>query len=165
MKKRNLKEKIVLTAVIFSVLALFAVTHTLTAEKIKVKEEPTTIQIIVKAVTTTEATTVEQTPTNSPKKGTLGVFKITGYTPSCEHCCGKSDGITASGAKAVTGKTAAMNRADMRALGIEYGDKIYIDGIGERVVQDTGCGKGVIDVACENHEECYKVTGFYQVEF
>ena len=94
----------------------------------------------------------------------LGTFKITGYTPTCSHCCLKSDGIGSSGRKIEVGKSVAMNRQDMKKHGFKYGDKIYIVGIGERVIEDTGCKQGVIDVACDSHESCYKVTGLYEVE-
>lgn len=113
--------------------------------------------------------TTKEAPTMENVEKVIGVipfgeFYITGYTPTCEHCCGKSDGITSSGVEAVAGITVAMHLNDMELLGIEYGDKIYIEGIGERVVEDTGCRQGVIDVACESHEECYKVTRYATVE-
>lgn len=107
---------------------------------------------------------VSETTEESPKMIPLGNFYITGYTPTCSHCCGKSDGIGASGRKIKPGKSVAMNRTDMKALDLEYGDKIYIPGIGERVIEDTGCKQGVIDVACDSHESCYKITGHYQVK-
>ena len=94
----------------------------------------------------------------------FGEFYITGYVPVCEHCCGKTDGITASGVEALAGRTVAMHQSDMVALGVRYGDKIYIEGVGERVVEDTGCSQGVIDVACESHDDCYKVTRYSTVE-
>ena len=114
-------------------------------------------------------TTVKETSTVENVEEVIGVipfgeFYITGYTPTCEHCCGKSDGITASGVEATVGKTVAMHRIDMSILGIEYGDRIYIEGIGERVVEDTGCRQGVIDVACASHEDCYKMTRYATVE-
>lgn len=105
----------------------------------------------------------EPEPEPVEKETLIGNFKITGYDAHCEHCCNKSDGITASMTKAEVGRTVAMNRTDMKKLGISYGDTIYIDGIGERVVEDTGCGQGVIDVVCLNHAECYKITGNYNV--
>lgn len=113
--------------------------------------------------------TVKEAPTVENVEEVIGVipfgeFYITGYTPTCEHCCGKSDGVTASGVEALVGRTVAMHQTDMNNLGIEYGDSIYIEGIGERVVEDTGCRQGVIDVACENHEDCYKVTRYATVE-
>ena len=60
------------------------------------------------------------------------MYLITAYCP-CVKCCGKSNGITASGVKAKQGVTVA---ADTNKL--PFGTKIYIDGIGERVVQDRG---------------------------
>ncbi len=127
----------------------------------KTEEVETTTEVTTE--TTTETTTVIET-TTEPKNIPLGTFYITGYTPTCSHCCGKSDGIGASGRKIVIGKSVAMNRADMRKYNLEYGDKIYISGIGERVIEDTGCGQGVIDVACDSHESCRKITRYYQVE-
>lgn len=58
-------------------------------------------------------------------------YVITAYCP-CAKCCGKNDGITASGVKAVEGVTVAMDKS------IPFGTKIYIDGVGERIVQDRG---------------------------
>ncbi len=98
-----------------------------------------------------------------PQYVPIGEFKITGYNATCSHCCGKSDGITASMTKAKVGITCAMNRSDMKKLGLEYGDKILIDGLGDRIIEDTGCAEGVIDIVCANHEECYKITGMYQI--
>lgn len=77
-----------------------------------------------------------------------GVYKITAYCP-CKKCCGKSDGITASGEKAVEGVTVAMDKS------IPFGTKIYIDGVGERIVQDRGGAiKGNrIDLYFDSHQE------------
>lgn len=86
----------------------------------------------------------------------LGTYSVTGYDPMCAHCCGKADGITASGEKAVCGVTAAVK-------GIPFGTRILIDGLGEYIVQDRGVGDGVIDVACDGHEACYAVTGMREV--
>lgn len=113
--------------------------------------------------------TVKEAPTVENVEEVIGVlpfgeFYITGYTPTCEHCCGKSDGIASSGVEVVVGRTVAMHLNDMELLGIEYGDRIYIEGIGERVVEDTGCRQGVIDVACESHDDCYKMTRYATVE-
>lgn len=77
-----------------------------------------------------------------------GVYKITAYCP-CKKCCGKSDGITASGVKAIEGITVAMDKS------IPFGTKIYIDGVGERIVQDRGGAiKGnKIDLYFDSHQE------------
>ena len=82
----------------------------------------------------------------------LGTYKLTAYCP-CKKCTGKSPShkaykITASGATAVEGITVAMK-------GIEFGTRIYIEGVGERIVQDRGVGENVIDIYCELHNDCF----------
>ncbi len=165
------KRILIRTAVRFSILAvLVSLTihqYTLIGE---IKNENRALLELVLAI---EKKTVETEPVvleveTEPKTEDeafiyIGDFKITGYDPKCAHCCGKSDGITASMTNATVGKTVAMNKADMRKYGIEYGDTIIIDGLGERTVEDTGCGEGVIDVVCGSHSECYKITGNYRV--
>lgn len=84
-----------------------------------------------------------------------GEFWTTGYD-ICIECCGKLDGITASGAKAIVGTTVA---ADWSVL--PNGTIIEIEGIGRRVVQDKGGAiKGKkLDILVNNHAEAYQVTG------
>lgn len=77
----------------------------------------------------------------------VGTFQITGYTLDPSECGWevghKNYGVTSSGKKAVAGVTVA---ADWKVL--PKGTTIYIEGIGKRVVQDTGSAvKGnIIDV-------------------
>lgn len=71
-----------------------------------------------------------------PKDAGNNKYVITAYC-ACYDCCNKRPtdkgyGITASGEKAVQGVTVAMNKS------IPFGTKIYIDGVGERIVQDRG---------------------------
>ena len=61
----------------------------------------------------------------------IGKYKITYYC-ACKQCCGKTDGITASGIKAQEGITVAADTS------IPFGTRIYIKGIGWRTVQDRG---------------------------
>ena len=85
-----------------------------------------------------------------------GSYQIYGYD-TCARCCGKTDGITASGTVATVGRTCASND-------FPFGTVLYIDGIGERVVEDRGgMAHGVIDVLCEDHPACYAITGKYDV--
>ena len=74
-------------------------------------------------------------------------YVITAYC-HCAKCCGKSDGITASGIMAVEGITVAMDKS------MPFDKKIYIDGVGERIVQDRGGAiKGNrIDLYFDNHQ-------------
>lgn len=86
----------------------------------------------------------------------LGTYKVVGYDPYCPHCCPRADGITASGVKAAIGRTCAME-------GFPFGTRIYIDGLGEFVVEDRGVKGNMIDIACEDHAACYAITGTYEV--
>ena len=73
---------------------------------------------------------------------------LTAYCP-CVKCCGKSDGITASGTQATAGRTVAV---DTRL--IPYGTEISIDGK-TYIAEDCGGKiKGyTIDVFFDSHEE------------
>lgn len=88
----------------------------------------------------------------------LGQFKITGYD-TCSRCCGKTDGVTASGTQATVGRTCAAGKD------LPFGTRLYIEGIGERIVEDRGGGVNGehIDVLCQDHAQCYEITGWYEV--
>ena len=93
-------------------------------------------------------------------KELLGTFRITAYC-SCKKCCGKwadnrPNGIVygASGAELVAGVSVASP--------LPFGTEIYIDGLGEYVVQDRLAkwvvekyGENLIDVYFDNHEEAW----------
>ena len=74
----------------------------------------------------------------------LGHFKLTAYCP-CVKCCGKSDGITASGTKATAGRTVAMG-------GVPLGTKISINGK-IYTVEDRGTVYGHVDIFFNSHGE------------
>lgn len=75
-------------------------------------------------------------------------FTATGYCP-CSQCCGKSNGMTASGNKAKAGVTVAM------PSNYSFGTKIEIKGMGTYIVQDRGGAiKGnKIDIFFNTHQE------------
>jgi peptidoglycan hydrolase CwlO-like protein len=73
----------------------------------------------------------------------LGRFKLTAYCP-CESCCGKADGITASGTKATQGRTVAMG-------GVPLGTKLNINGT-IYVVEDRGTVYGHVDIFKNSHQ-------------
>ena len=79
------------------------------------------------------------------------LVEATAYCP-CVKCCGKSDGITATGVKAKANHTIA---ADPKIL--PYGTEILCS-MGEFVVED--CGGGIkgnqIDIFFDTHEEALK---------
>lgn len=82
----------------------------------------------------------------------LGTYRITGYDPHCSHCCGKTDGITASGRQAEFGVTAGCNS-------LPLGTEVYIEGYGFYRIDDTGgMSNNVIDIAAPSHDVCYTLT-------
>lgn len=101
---------------------------------------------VAETTTATETTTIIETTTEPPRN--IMTVTATAYCP-CVKCCGKSDGITASGVKAVQGVTVATDKS------LPFGTKIYIEGVGERIVQDRGGSiKGNrIDIYFDSHEE------------
>lgn len=93
-----------------------------------------------------------------PEMEYVGRYRITGYD-ICVQCCGKTDGVTASGAIATVGRTVAASSE------FAFGTRLYIEGIGYRVVEDRGgaIGSGRLDVLCHDHDECYAITGWRDV--
>lgn len=90
----------------------------------------------------------ESKPEFEPELKSLGRFKLTAYC-ACSKCCGKSDGITASGTKAKQGRTIAV---DPKL--IPYGTKVVING---RTYVAEDCGGSIkqnrIDVFFNNHKD------------
>ena len=87
-----------------------------------------------------------------------GAFSCTAYcAEEYAHICGEGHGITSSGAKVQPGVTVA---ADTSVL--PYGTVVYIEGVGLRVVQDTGGAvKGnKLDVAVNTHAEALSWSGW-----
>ncbi len=107
-------------------------TETITVEK-PVEQQPKVIQETKK----------------EPERKFIGTYTVYAYCP-CEKCCGKRTGITASGTKATQGRTIAST--------LPFGTKVYIEGIGERISEDTGSAiKGKkIDLFMNSHEAALK---------
>ena len=77
----------------------------------------------------------------------LGTYKITAYC-GCEKCCGKTDGITASGTHVTAGRTIAAPPE------IPFGTQLMINGHIYTVEDRGGAIKGNrIDIYFESHEE------------
>jgi 3D (Asp-Asp-Asp) domain-containing protein len=90
-----------------------------------------------------------ESTSSAPSDGYLGTYRCTGYVATGNAC--------ASGVMPESGVTIASNSLPM-------GTRVYIEGIGERVVQDTGgMGNGVIDVFVDSTSEAYALTGDYEV--
>jgi hypothetical protein len=88
---------------------------------------------------------------DAPTSTYIGDYYITGYNPYDAKQCGKADGITASGKLVTIGKTISMK-------GVSFGTRIYIQGLGEYIVEDRGVRAGCIDVACADNASCYAIT-------
>jgi 3D (Asp-Asp-Asp) domain-containing protein len=101
---------------------------------------------IVRVNKSTEEKETKSTPTYTAME-----IVATAYCP-CVKCCGKSDGITATGARARANHTVA---ADPNIL--PYGTEILC-GMGEFVVED--CGGNIkgnrVDFFFDSHEEALK---------
>lgn len=112
--------------------------------------------VVEAAAAVPTSTPAEVAPAPAPAKERrtyLGEYRLTGYC-ACEKCCGKKPshpayGITASGARAKEGVTIAM-------AGMPFGTRVYIEGVGERVVQDRGVKGKRIDVFSQTHKGCYR---------
>lgn len=109
----------------------------------RAREEETAKEITAVNADNGGASNIIESPIGRKRK-----YIITAYC-HCSKCCGKTNGITASGVKATEGVTVAMDKL------MPFGTKIYIDGVGERIVQDRGGAiKGNrIDLYFDSHQE------------
>ena len=86
------------------------------------------------------------------EESTAELYTVTAYCP-CTVCCGKwSGGPTASGKMPVAGVTIAGPRS------IPFGTRVWIEGVGERVVQDRLARKydSRFDVYFADHTEALR---------
>ena len=89
----------------------------------------------------------------------LGVYLITGYTAEAGFPAGQA---THSGYPVGPG-ICAMNYWQRISLGIEWGEQVYIEGLGTFTVYDSGCPWGIIDIWVETNEQAYSITEYYDV--
>lgn len=90
----------------------------------------------------------KKTKKSKKKKKSVGTFKITGYC-SCSRCCGKSNGITASGTRAKAGRTIAADTSRFA-----FGSKLVINGHTYTVEDRGGAINGnKIDIYFDSHWE------------
>ena len=134
--------KIIFTWLICLTISVI-VLHTI-EPNVNVESTPTKPTTEITTEIVTEITT--ETPTSQVEL--LGTFKLTAYC-ACEKCCGKSDGVTATGTKATANRTIAVDPSI-----IPYGTTVVINGI-EYVAEDTGGAiKGnIIDIFFDNHQD------------
>lgn len=75
---------------------------------------------------------------------------VTAYC-ACLLCCGKTDGITASGRPVAEGRTVAANH-------LPFGTRLHIEGVGWRIVEDRMARRytGRIDVYFRSHQQALR---------
>ncbi len=114
-------------------------------EKIEVIEDN-----VAPMVATPKVITKKQVKKADDKKE-LGRFKVTAYC-HCVKCCGKSDGITATGTKVKEGRTIAVD-PDV----IPLGSKVELDGH-TYIAEDVGgaINGNKIDIYFNTHDEALK---------
>ena len=112
-----------------------------------VKNPTDRIVQVQKKVVTTSRGSVERKATTGIKVGETKIFKVTAYC-SCAKCCGKTNGITASGTKATAGRTIATSSQ------FAFGTKLDIGGY-TYVVEDRGGAiqGNKIDIYMNSHAE------------
>lgn len=88
-----------------------------------------------------------RTSTSRNQSTGTAIYKVTGYC-ACTKCCGKTNGITASGTKATAGRTIAASSQ------FSFGTKLLINGTTYTVEDRGGAIKGnKIDVYFNTHAE------------
>ena len=121
-------------------------------ENLEKIEEPTEKEVVPEPVATEKPVNPKPQVTsrgNSTVNGktNLGTYTLTAYC-ACAKCCGKTDGITASGKKAVSGHTVAAPSNFPFGTKLEINGKIY-------TVEDRGGaiqGKR-LDIYFNSHQE------------
>lgn len=117
------------------------------------QEVPTTSQTPTETIfetepPTTEAPTTIETDAPAIEEPETTLYKLTAYCP-CEICCGKSNGITATGTKATAGRTVAVDPNK-----IPYGSEVIINGHTYIAEDCGGAIKGnKIDIFFDTHQE------------
>lgn len=102
---------------------------------------------IVQTQTTSSRSSSARTASTSSISGASGMYRITAYCP-CVRCCGKTDGITASGVKATANNTIAAPST------FKFGTKVLINGVTYTVEDRGGAIQGNrIDVYMDSHQE------------
>lgn len=111
-----------------------------------IKEPVDKIVQVTKNVTSRSNSTTRATTETSSKPVTQ-TYKVTAYCP-CVKCCGKTNGVTAMGTKAVAGRTVAASSK------FAYGTKLNINGH-TYVVEDRGgaISGNKIDIYVNSHAE------------
>jgi len=111
----------------------------------KVIKEP--VDKIVQVQSKSSITSRSSYTRTSGISGQSGVYKVTAYC-ACMQCCGKTNGITASGTQATANRTIAAPKT------FAFGTKVVINGITYTVEDRGGAIQGNrIDIYMDTHAE------------
>ena len=142
MAKKDIIYIFLLVAILAALLTLVMRTDVQAEENVTETTIETTENVTGEPTTEIPLTTVKFE--DIPEYKELGTYKLTAYC-ACSKCCGKSDGITASGVKAQAGRTVA-------AKSLPFGTELLINGE-IYTVEDRGVGSGVVDIFFDSHSE------------
>lgn len=136
------------------ILAIFALGFVLGAFARSAPDIKTAEGYTEAVTTTSEAAPIidaEQEESDPEANYTEIIVTATAYCP-CEKCCGKTDGITATGTQATAGRTIAVDPSV-----IPYGTNVIIDGVTYVAEDRGGAIKGddpvKVDIFFNTHEE------------
>lgn len=118
------------------------------SEPVKVVEQPQRMIVVQPKAPEPVSSDAQEPTSDGYQTSYLGRFKISAYC-HCSYCCGKSDGITATGTMVQANRTIAV---DPRV--IPLGSKVIIDGQ-TYVAEDTGGAikSNRIDMYFATHQE------------
>lgn len=122
-------------------------------------EEPT--EEVTDAAETTEKQNEETEKNSESNRSFIGKMYVTAYT--AEE--GFPEGSATASGYGVRSGYCALNNSQRQALGIRYGDRIYVEGLGTYTVMDCGCNWGVVDIWVYSNAEAYSLTGYYNVYY
>lgn len=125
-------------------------------QKQRIENEALSYDVVVKEDMIAELQQPMQYEYPSKKYKFSGSYKITYYQPFVTGTNRTASGDTATSG---VGKWCAANIADFA-----IGDEIYIDGIGELIIKDTGVPPGVIDVLVYDTDTAIKLGVKYNTK-
>ncbi len=159
MKRRDL-EAVFLFTMLTIIIILLVINFNRTNKAIAIAKE--NLEVTVQQA---EFETVPEAEAEEGQLTSLGIYKVSHYC-ACEKCCGKSNGITASGTVAQEGRTCA-------AEGLAIGTHVLIAETGEVLTVEDRFGDpsltNRIDIFVSDHDRALQLGAYesevYIVEF
>ena len=125
--------------------------NTLETEKIALNQQITDLNNTITELKTKKTTTTSRSTSETREVATTDKWiwaNVSAYC-ACMQCCGKTNGITASGTQATANRTIAASSV------YPFGTKIEIEGLGIYTVEDRGGAitGNKIDIYFDTHQE------------